>query len=209
VEDNALIDAIQAVQLHYAKADVSMTAAFNVRVHVPKGPVSVREIAALYLYENTLFAIEGTGKMLREALENAARYYLQCSGDCSRGPLVDRRIPGFNFDIAEGIEYEIDLREPEGRRVKNLRWHGKPLADDQKLRLAINNYRYGGSGGYTMFRGAPVLWRSPQEIRDLIIDYYTERKTLPAAPDRNWRIVPEPAHAELLKEALSAGETNQ
>ena len=53
-----------------------------------------------------------------------------------RGPLINRKVVGFNYDVAQGVEYEIDLREPEGRRIKNLRWRGKPLEDDQKLRLA-------------------------------------------------------------------------
>ncbi len=210
IEDTALIDAIHAVQMHYANADVSFASAFNTRVKVPKGPVTVREIAALYLYDNTLFAIEGTGKMVREALENSARYYLPCPGDCSQGPLINRKMAGFNYDMAEGVEYEVDLTKPQGQRIRNLRWHGKPLDDGQKLRIAINNYRYGGSGGFTMFHSAPVLWRSPQEIRELMIDYYTERKVLPAVPDSNWRVVPEQAYQELRRETMSgAADSNQ
>ncbi len=209
VRDTAVIDAIQQVQLADAEADVSFTAAFNVRVKVPKGPVTVREIAALYLYENTLLAIDGSGRMVREALENAARYFLPCEGDCSHAGLINQRIPGFNFDIAQGVDYEIDLSRPAGERIRNLRWHGKPLSDDQPLRIAVNNYRAGGSGGYTMFRGAKVLWRSTEEIRDLIIDYYTARKVMPSAPDNNWRIQPEAARQALEREAAGGDRRNQ
>jgi 2',3'-cyclic-nucleotide 2'-phosphodiesterase/3'-nucleotidase len=198
-EDTALLDAVQAVQLHYTKADVSLTALFNTGVRVPAGPVTVREIAALYIYDNELYAIKGTGRMLREALENAARFFLTCpETSCVTGPLVNRDVPGFNFDIAQGVEYEIDLTEPAGRRVRNLHWRGKPLAENQPLRIATNNYRAGGSGGYTMFRDAKVVWRSSEEIRDLIITYYTERGTLPEKPDNNWHIVP-PAAVGTLK----------
>ena len=87
---------------------------------------------------------------------------------------------GYNYDMAEGVDYEIDLTQPPGRRIRNLRWHGKPLEDDQPLRIAVNNYRAGGSAGYSMFRGAKIVWRSPDEIRDLVIQYYSEHKTLPA-----------------------------
>ena len=62
--------------------------------------------------------------------------------------------------MAEGVEYEVDVGRPEGDRIRNLRWHGKPLAPDQKLRLAINNYRAAGSAGYSMFTGAKIVWRS-------------------------------------------------
>ena len=203
VRDTALIDAIQQVQLKYAKADVSFTSAFNTRVRVQPGPVTVREIAALYLYDNTLYAIAGTGRMVREALENSARYYLPCSGDCSHQHLIDQKMPGFNYDMAEGVDYEIDLTQPPGARIRNLRWKGQPLSDGQKLRLAVNNYRAAGSGGYSMFRDARVLWRSTAEIRDMMVDYYSEKKSLPAAPDDNWRVVPEAARIALEREAAA------
>lgn len=204
VRDTALVDAIHEVQLKFAKADVSFTSAFNTRVKVPKGPVTVRELAALYLYDNTLYAIEGTGRMVRDALENAARYYLPCKGDCSHDRLMSTKIAGFNYDMAQGVEYEIDLSQPEGQRVRNLKWKGKPLSDDQRLRIAVNNYRAGGSGGYSMFRGANVLWRSTEEIRDMMIDYYTSKKALPTAPDNNWRVEPESARVALEHEAATA-----
>jgi 2',3'-cyclic-nucleotide 2'-phosphodiesterase/3'-nucleotidase len=203
VEDSALMDAIQIVQLFYAKADVSFASLFNPRVTVPKGPVTVRQIASLYLYDNELYAIEGNGKMVKDALENAARYFLSCRGEtCSKAPLINSRIIGFNFDMAAGVEYETDLTQPEGQRIRNLQWKGKPLDPGQKLRLAVNNYRAAGSAGYAMFRNAKIVWRSPEDIRQLIIDYYTEHGELPSEPDRNWRIVPTEALQTLEREAL-------
>ncbi len=205
VEDTALIDAVQQVERYYAKADVSFASSFNPRVVVPKGEVTVRQIAALYLYDNELYAIEGTGKMVREALENAARFFETCAADCSHGPLINRRIIGYNFDMADGVEYEIDLTHPVGDRIRNLHWQGRPLKDDQPLRIALNNYRAGGSAGYAMFRGAKIVWQSSEEIRDLIIRYYIERKTLPAQPENNWRIIPDAARRTLRDEALAEG----
>ena len=52
---------------------------------------------------------------------------------------------GYNFDMAEGVTYRIDIREPEGQRIKDLRWKGKPLADDQPLRIAVNNAGIAGT----------------------------------------------------------------
>ena len=134
-QDTAVVDLVQRVQLFYAKADVSFTALFDPQVTIPQGQVTVRQIAALYPYDNQLLAIEGTGKMVKDALENAARFF-------SRNGM-----PGFNYDMAEGVDYQIDPSRPEGDRIRNLTWHGKPLAADQKLRIALNNYRAGGSGG--------------------------------------------------------------
>jgi 2',3'-cyclic-nucleotide 2'-phosphodiesterase/3'-nucleotidase len=198
VEDTALVDAIHQAQLHYAKADVSFTALFNTQVRVAKGPVTVRQIAALYLYDNELYAIEGDGKMVKDALENAARYFLSCRDRaCAQGPLINRAVMGYNYDMAQGVTYEIDLTRPAGDRIRNLRWKGSPLQPGQKLRIALNNYRAGGSGGYDMFRGARILWRSSDDLRNLIVMYYTERRRLPAEPDHNWRVVPEGARRTL------------
>ena len=156
VEDSALIDAIQQVELYYSKADVSFASSFNARVSVPKGPVTIRQIAALYIYENQLYMHQGNGKMVRDALENSARYYNTCASDCSHGPLINPHVIGYNYDMAQGVDYEIDLTQPPGQRIRNLRWHGKPLDDNQPLRIAVNNYRAGGSAGYSMFRGAKI-----------------------------------------------------
>ncbi len=206
VSDTALIDAIQQVQLHYSKADVSMTALFNPRARFPKGPITVRQVAALYIYDNELYVVEGNGRMLREALENAARYFRTCpDASCSSGPLINSKIIGYNYDMAQGVEYEIDLTRPEGERIRNLRYRGRKLEDTQPLRIAINNYRSGGSNGYGMFRDARVLWKSGDEIRDLIVNYYTGHKKLPAKADENWRVVPEAARKLLEAEARHEG----
>jgi 2',3'-cyclic-nucleotide 2'-phosphodiesterase/3'-nucleotidase len=205
IEDTAIVDAVQEVQLAYSHADVSFTALFNPAVRVPQGQVTVRQIAALYPYENDLYMVEGDGKMVKDALENAARYYLSCEGArCSQLPLTDRSVAGFNFDMAEGVDYEIDLARPEGDRIRNLRWHGAPLAPGQKLRIAINNYRAAGSAGYSMFAGAKIIWRGQEEIRDMIVHYYTDKKKLPAEPDNNWRLLPDEARKTLEREAQSA-----
>lgn len=210
IRDSALIDAIHEVQLHYAKADVSFAASFNPRVVFHKGPVSVREIAALYVYDNTLYGVQGNGRMVREALENAAKFFLTCpTSACDQGPLINSKVIGFNYDMAAGVTYEIDLTKPEGQRVVNLKFKGAPLKDDQPLRIAVNNYRAGGSAGYTMFKAGNVYYRSSEEIRELMIRYFSEKKTLPAQPDNNWKIVPAAAAATLERDARSETRRNE
>ncbi len=209
LEDTPLIDAIHEAQLHFAKADVSFTALFQPGVRIPAGPVTVREMAALYIYDNELYAVEGNGRMVREALENAARYYLSCRDAACTGPLINQNIPGFNFDMAQGVNYTIDLSKPAGQRITNLTYRGAPLADHQPLRIAINNYRSGGSAGYTMFREARVVWRSGKEIRELLIDYFTAKKQLPAKADGNWHLVPATALATLKAEAAASGSNRR
>jgi 2',3'-cyclic-nucleotide 2'-phosphodiesterase / 3'-nucleotidase len=188
--DTAILDLVQRVQLEAGKADVSMVASFNEKARIAKGPVTVRDIAGLYIYENTLVVLEVTSQQLKEALEHSAKYFRAYEPGKSARDLVDEKIPSYNFDIAEGVMYELNLAKPFGQRIEKLQFHGKPLLPDQKLRLATNNYRVNGGGGYVMYKGAPVVYRSSEEIRELIIDWVERHKTIPTEPTNNWKIGP-------------------
>ena len=188
--DTAILDLIQRVQLEAGNADVSMVANFNPNARIAKGPVSVRDIAGLYVYENTLVVLEVTGQQLKDALEHSAKYFRSYEPGKTPAELVDEKIPAYNFDIAEGVTYELDISKPIGQRIQNLRFRGQPVSPLQKFRLATNNYRVNGGGGYTMYKGAPVLYRSSEEIRELIIDWVERHKTVPIEATNNWRIVP-------------------
>lgn len=187
--DTAIIDLIQRVQLEAGQADVSMAACFNPSAQIAKGQVTVRDIASLYEYENTLVTLALTGQQLKDALEQSARYFKEFQPGKSVNDLVDSRIPGYNFDVAQGVSYDIDLTQPFGQRIKNLTFKGKPLDPKQKLKVVTNNYRVNGGGGFTMYKDAPVVFRSSAEVRELIIDWVEKNKTVPTHADNNWKIV--------------------
>jgi 2',3'-cyclic-nucleotide 2'-phosphodiesterase/3'-nucleotidase len=190
--DSAIIDLIQRVQLEAGKADVSMAACFNPDARIPKGPVTVREIAGIYEYENTLVTLELTGRQLKDALEHSARYFREYQPGKNLADLVDQRIPGYNFDMAEGVSYELDVTKPFGQRIQNLKFKGRPLDPSQKLRVVTNNYRVNGGGGFTMYKDAPVVYRSSAEVRELIIDWVERNKVIPTQANNNWHIIGAP-----------------
>ncbi|MGH9897539.1 MAG: bifunctional metallophosphatase/5'-nucleotidase, partial [Pyrinomonadaceae bacterium] len=101
-EDTALLDLINRVQLEAGKAQVSMAANFNPGAAIKKGNITVRDISALYVYENTLVVIEVTGAQLKAALEHSAKYFRVFEPGKTPPDLVDPKIPGYNFDVAEG-----------------------------------------------------------------------------------------------------------
>ena len=150
----------------------------------------MRDIAGIYIYENTLVVLEVSGKQLKDALEHSAKYFRPYVPGKTAPELVDDNIPAFNFDIAEGVSYDLDVSKPIGERIRNLRFKGQPLDPARKLKLAVNNYRVNGGGGYTMYKDAPVVSRSSEEIRDLIIDWVERHKVIPAEPTNNWRLLP-------------------
>jgi len=192
LQDTAILDLIQRVQLEAGHADVSMVANFNSQARIPKGQTTVREIAGLYVYENTLVVLEVTGSQLKDALEHSAKYFRAYEPGKAAADLVDEKIPAYNFDIAEGVNYELNITRPVGQRIQNLTFKGQPVRPEQKFKLATNNYRVNGGGGYVMYKDAPVVYRSSELIRDLIIDWVERHKTIPTEPSNNWRIVTNP-----------------
>ena len=203
IEDEPLVDLIHAVQLETGHADVSMSTMLYTGAQIPKGRVTVRQIASLYVYENYLYTVEMTGDRLRAALEHAASLYQPWP----LSPGEQLRLPDLNVDSAAGVNYTIDLRKPAGQRIADLTYKGKPLADTQKLRVAINNYRYTGGGGYD-FKGLPIVFRSSEEIRELIIEHLTRTGVIPTVANHNWHIEP-PEAVEALRRAAEAQQERQ
>jgi 2',3'-cyclic-nucleotide 2'-phosphodiesterase/3'-nucleotidase len=195
-EDHPFVDLIHKVQMEYGQADVSLATLFLTSARVPAGQVTVRQAAALYIYDNTLYTVEATGAQLKQALERAATYFT--AWPLKEGERI--RLPGFNADAAQGVNYVIDLTRPAGDRIRDLTYKGQPLDPNQKLRVAINNYRYAGGGQYESLKGLPVLYRSPVEMRDLLIEYVTRLGRIPAESDHNWKIVPPEAVEAMLEE---------
>ncbi len=93
-------------------------------------------------------------------------------------------------DTAAGVDYEIDIAQPEGSRIKNLSCQGVPVTDDQVFVVAVNNYRAIGGSGYPHISSAPIAHSSTDEIRRLMIDYVTSKGALDPADfaDVNWRL---------------------
>jgi 2',3'-cyclic-nucleotide 2'-phosphodiesterase / 3'-nucleotidase len=89
--DTAILDLVQKVQLEAGKADVSMVASFNQNARIAKGPVSVRDVTELYVYENTLAVLEITGQQLKDALEHSAKYYKTYEPGKSLRELIDEK----------------------------------------------------------------------------------------------------------------------
>jgi len=189
--DAAILDLVHRVQLEAGNADVSMAMSLNPKARIPKGSVTVRNIIGLYEYEAAPIIVEVTGKQLKEALEHSARHFGRYKPNTPIEELIDERFPAYTYDVAEGIDYELDISRPVGERVQNMRFRGKPVEPAQKLRLATITFRVNGGAGYTMFKDAPVISRSSKELRELIIDWVKRNGHVPATATNNWRLLPE------------------
>ncbi|HEX6248276.1 MAG TPA: 5'-nucleotidase C-terminal domain-containing protein [Nocardioidaceae bacterium] len=209
VEDTAIIDFVNLVQAETVKSllagtahaglpVLSIAAPFNRNAAIPQGPVSVRDVAGVYIYDNTLLAVKLTGAQLRDYLEYSAKYFEQVG---STGPFtideVDKAggTPDYNYDVVGGLDaplaYDIDLSQPVGSRIRNLTYAGGDVPDAMEFALAINNYRQSGGGNFPHVAAAPVLWAAEQlEIRQLIIDWVAENKVVDPSGffSQDWRL---------------------
>ena len=90
-----------------------------------------------------------TGQDLREALEQSATYFVLEKGQPIFNPkYVDPKPQYYNYDMYEGIEYTLDLRQPFGERVTKLNYHGKAVQAEDVLEIVTNQYRAVGGGNY-------------------------------------------------------------
>lgn len=204
-EDTAILDFIQQVQTETVdaalegtdRADLpvlSIAAPFSRTAVFPQGDVTIRDIAGLYIYDNTLEAVELTGAQLRAYLEKSARYFDQAPAD---GPvdletINNDAVPDYNYDVVSGVEYDIDVSRPEGQRITRLLGpDGAEVQDGDRFVVAANNYRVGGGGGFPHISDAPVVYDAQLEIRQLLIEWAQEHKTIDPADFfvDNWELV--------------------
>ena len=214
VEDVPIIDFVNFVQADAVKAALtgsdaelpvlSIAAPFSRAAAFPAGEVTVRDVAGLYIYDNTLMAVRITGAQLRDYLEYTARYFKQVSGT---GPFPIDQVtnaptdtapngtPDYNFDIIAGLDaaltYDIDIAAAVGSRITDLAYDGVAVTDAQEFVLAVNNYRQSGGGGFPHVSHAPVVYNQQVEIRQLLIDWVTAHQVIdPAAfASVDWRLV--------------------
>ncbi len=170
---------------------------------IPAGEIAIKNVSDLYLYPNTLQAVMITGAEVKEWLEMSAGQFNQIDTSKSEEQsLVNGEFRSYNYDVIDGVTYEIDVTEPmkydadgnlvneNANRIKNLMFDGKPIDSDKKFIVATNNYRASGGGHFPGIDGSNIILKSPDENRNVIIDYIMEQKTIDPEADGNWTFAP-------------------
>ncbi len=216
LEDNAIIDLINTVQMTYANAEISSAAIFNFGSNLKAGDFRKKDVAFIYRYPNTLNGVSITGENLLKYMEWSASYYNTYQpGDLTIS--FNPEIRGYNYDMFSGVEYEIDISQPAGSRIQNVSFQGEPIDLEREYKLALNNYRLGTLLSLELVTNEDIYYDSYEEkqdkgrIRDLIVDYVqnvAKGEILPNV-DNNWRVVGteiDPEKEEILFEKVRAGE---
>ncbi|MED2184600.1 bifunctional 2',3'-cyclic-nucleotide 2'-phosphodiesterase/3'-nucleotidase [Bacillus wiedmannii] len=169
---------------------------------IPAGTLAIKNVADLYVYPNTLYAVKVNGAQVKEWLEMSAGQFNQIDPKKTKEqPLVNIGYPTYNFDILDGLKYEIDVTQPtkydkDGKvvnantnRIINMTYEGKPVDDNQEFIVATNNYR-GSSQAFPGVSKGEVVYQSQDETRQIIVKYMQETPVIDPAADKNWTFKP-------------------
>lgn len=203
-----MVDAVAAGLEGTEHADlpvIAQTSPFSRTSVFPEGDLTIKDIAGLYIYDNTLQASLVNGAQLRDYLEFSARFFKQATPEDPWNPETHtnalypgetRGIPDYNYDALTGVGYRLDITRPAGERVVDLTYQGAAVADDDEFALAVNNYRRSGGGGFPV-ADLPLIWDEQLEIRQLIIDYASEVGVIDQSNffEPNWSLVTDPAQS--------------
>jgi 2',3'-cyclic-nucleotide 2'-phosphodiesterase/3'-nucleotidase len=171
---------------------------------IPAGTLAIKNVADLYVYPNTLYAVKVNGAQVKEWLEMSAGQFNKIDPkETKEQPLVNIGYPTYNFDILDGLKYEIDVTQPakydkdgkvikenaNANRIVNMTYEGKPVADNQEFIVATNNYR-GSSQTFPGVSKGEVVYQSQDETRQIIVKYMQETPVINPAADQNWTFKP-------------------
>ena len=186
--------------------------------NIPEGKLAIKNVADLYIYPNTLKVVKLTGAEVRAWLERSAGQFNQITKGQSEQPLINEDFPSYNYDVIDGVTYEIDVSQPSkydadgnstnenAQRIVDLQYDGEPVTDDQEFLVATNNYRASGGGAFPGLDGSNIVIDSPDENRQVLIDYLTETETVNPSADDNWSFTDLPGEVTATFESAAAAQ---
>ena len=216
VKDDPSVQIVNNAQIWYAKKELAGTPEGNLPIlsaaapfkagtrgdataytDIPAGPIAIKNVADLYLYDNVTAILKVTGAQLKEWLEMSAGQFNTIDPTKKEAQqLINPSYRTYNFDVIDGVTYEYDVTQPnkydrEGKlihpdasRVRNLKYQGKDVAPDQEFIVVTNNYR--ANGKFPGVRDASLNRLLGLENRQIIINYILDVKNINPSADKNW-----------------------
>lgn len=125
-------------------AQIGWLNAGGMRADLAAGPLAMKDILAVFPYNNQVMKVEVTGAQLRLGLEQGAN---SAPAGNSGG-----------YPILAGASFSYDAGGGPGATVTDLKLaDGTPISDSDVLTLALTNYVVNGGNNVTAFSSAKVL----------------------------------------------------
>ena len=185
---------------------------------IPAGDIAIKNMADLYVFDNTITGLVMTGADVKEWLEMSGGAFNQIDPNKSgEQNVLNANYRSYLFDVIDGIEYEYDVTQPNkydgagkvvnenANRVKNVKFDGKPIDLNQKFVVVTNNYR--ASGEFPGVRNASDMLSYTHENREAIVDYMKEVDPIDPSADGNWSIQPV-QNAKMIFETSEKGKNH-
>lgn len=166
--------------------------------NIETGEIAIKNVADLYVYDNTVFVLKLTGADVKEWLEMSAGQFKQIDPAATgEQRFIDDNYRTYNFDVIDGVTYDIDITKPakydgegavvnEGaERIENLQYEGAAIDPNQEFLVVTNNYR--ASGNFPGVRNATESIDFAYENRQVLQDYIVEVGTIDPSADGNWQ----------------------
>jgi len=223
VKDSAITQVINDAQLRYGEnfiashpeyQDYGLLAAAASFRFGREGPrdytriereIRVSDITDIYMYPNEVRIVELNGEQVLDWLEHSAKNFNQIDPNNSeRQGLINWDLSGSYYDILEGIEYEIDITQPEGQRIFNATYKGDPLTANKNFLVITNNHRASGGGDFPHLDGETIIYRTATTHQELLIEHIDNYGI--ADSSFNWRIKPFEHEGDLIVRTHPEGE---
>ena len=127
--------------------------------------------------------------------------------------LVNENFPTYNFDVIDGVSYEVDITQParygKGRDQGERRSaHQQPhlqrpaRRSGPKFYVVTNNYRASGGGHFPGIDGSNMVHEDPSETREIIAQYLKAQSAenpagFSPAANNNWHMKALPANVDV------------
>ncbi len=169
---------------------------------IPAGQLTRRALHDLCPYADTICAVQVTGAQLRDWLERAASAFRQVPAGAAEAPLRDPRMPAYNFDLIDGLDYVIDPTRPPlhgpqradgGGRIAALTCGGRPVRAHDSFIVVTNSFRAAGGGGFRTIDPARIVCRPRTLTREALADHLAQGAPVTASPAPLWHFRAPPA----------------
>ncbi len=153
-------DLITDVIREKVKADVAFQNEGGIRIPLKPGKVTFSNIFEAFPFENYIVILNMTGKEIKQAIEFGLSFK---SGILHQS----------------GLKVKFDMSKPVGHRIVKITLaNGKPLLDDKKYKVALNNFLADGGDQFEVFAKIKDRVDTNYKLRDILIEWLKARKVL-------------------------------